>query len=217
MNFGKASQHLGNAKNWPKYEQLKAHVLDIDWNSIGGELHTPHQQLFQGTKIAIPSIGFFNPAGENARYVWKGQNTSLIQEFCDWLISQFYPQHRVWILQMTNLPPNGKIDYHVDGKRFHHMTHRLHVPFKTNSNVKMFSTQGVTHYNEGEVWEINNCVPHWVEASNNTENRVHMLVDLIGEFVFADFPGGEQACAAWLQKRVVFNDLSLWEQAAWPK
>lgn len=209
MNCGHDNK-LGSAHHAPMYSALKNEILSIDWAITGNYLGKSMDPIFKGVKIIVPEIGMNTVQDPSYKWIPPSENLAL---FSNWVISRYFPKHKLWMIQLSNLPPNGNINLHVDGKRFHHLSHRIHVPIKTNPNVKMWTKSGYHHYEADELWEINNCVPHWVTGDGSGEHRVHMLIDLIGDFIFDGFPGGEKDCLAWLNTQVVdFKNMDIWER-----
>ena len=59
------------------------------------------------------------------------------------------------------------------------MSHRIHVPIKTNKNV-LFSVDGEKReLNQGEIIEINNLKDHFVENNDPNEDRIHLIMDFV--------------------------------------
>ena len=70
---------------------------------------------------------------------------------------------------------NSTIPPHVDGGT---VGHRHHIPVITNTGV-IFTVGGEEkHMKQGEIWEINNQLPHAV-VNHGNKDRVHLIADWI--------------------------------------
>lgn len=79
---------------------------------------------------------------------------------------------------ITKLPPKSNIPFHTDGGYLLEMTHRLHIPIKTNKNVFFFIKDKNYNFEEGVAYEISNIDIHAVE-NNSSEDRVHLILDFV--------------------------------------
>lgn len=76
---------------------------------------------------------------------------------------------------VTKLPKGGQIKPHVD-KSWHSDNHRkFYVPVKNGKGAKFCFEDGVIEPEEGEVYEFDNSIPHWVENDSDDE-RIAMIV-----------------------------------------
>ena len=88
-------------------------------------------------------------------------------------------QVNFWKAFMQLLPSGGKILEHYDGGLGFTLSHRIHVPIKTNKNV-LFSVDGEKReLNQGEIIEINNLKDHFVENNDPNEDRIHLIMDFV--------------------------------------
>jgi aspartyl/asparaginyl beta-hydroxylase (cupin superfamily) len=97
----------------------------------------------------------------------------LIREPLEAVLKQLPGADRV---RLANLRAGGKIPQHVDAAPYFNLQHRLHVPIITNKHVFFDVNNSIKRMMEGEVWEINNIVPHGVYNFGNSD-RIHMVVD----------------------------------------
>jgi hypothetical protein len=79
-------------------------------------------------------------------------------------------------VRLANLKAGGKIPEHIDGAPYFELQHRLHIPIITNPHVFFDVGNSIKRLMVGEVWEINNIVPHSVYNYGNSD-RIHMVVD----------------------------------------
>ena len=75
----------------------------------------------------------------------------------------------VKMLANTTIPP------HVDGGL---VGHRHHIPIITNNGVTFTVGGEAKHMKQGEIWEINNQLPHAV-INHGNKDRVHIIADWI--------------------------------------
>jgi hypothetical protein len=79
-------------------------------------------------------------------------------------------------LMVVKLIPNGVISTHIDEYGRYAVSHRIHIPIKTNSEC-IFNIDGeIKHLEEGSIVEIDNMKPHSVV--NGDEDRIHLIVDI---------------------------------------
>lgn len=88
-----------------------------------------------------------------------------------------FPDCDVLRVQLARLPAGAQIGRHRDGTILAQI-HRLHVPIATNGGVVFEIGEGTFHLAEGELYELNNVVPHAVR-NDGASDRVHLLVDLM--------------------------------------
>jgi len=76
---------------------------------------------------------------------------------------------------ITKLPPSGIIDKHVDSGWHAGYYDKFYVPIQ-NANGSLFRFEnGDIDAVEGEVYQFDNSVPHWVE-NNSDIDRISMVV-----------------------------------------
>jgi aspartyl/asparaginyl beta-hydroxylase (cupin superfamily) len=76
------------------------------------------------------------------------------------------------------LPPGGKITEHWDRNNTLLISHRVHLPLKTNRNVKFFVNKTLYNFKEGILYELNNQLLHSVE-NNSLQDRIHLIIDVL--------------------------------------
>ena len=92
------------------------------------------------------------------------------------ILKTFYGSGFLVRLIIDKMLANTTIPKHVDGGT---VGYRHHIPIITNTGV-VFTVGGENkHMMQGEIWEINNQLPHAVV--NYGEDRVHLIADWITE------------------------------------
>ena len=85
---------------------------------------------------------------------------------------------RVGRVMLPKLMAHGNIQKHVDAGDYLDVVRRHHIPIVTHESV-MFGVDGRSlNMKEGELWEINNMLPHSVENPSDID-RVHLMIDII--------------------------------------
>jgi hypothetical protein len=91
--------------------------------------------------------------------------------------------HHIGRMQLARMADKAQIKKHVDSGGWPSALHRIHVPIILSRGTKFYvvGDQGeshpfLIHLEEGQVFEINNRVPHWVD--NTQEQRVHLVIDV---------------------------------------
>lgn len=91
-------------------------------------------------------------------------------------LKKFY-YFRQYACFLSRLKPNGVIGYHYDTGYFLELCHRVHIPLKSNPNVK-YIIDGKSYYWEPyNIYEFDNTRIHGVFNESN-EDRIHLVVNL---------------------------------------
>jgi len=61
---------------------------------------------------------------------------------------------------------------------YNSMIHRVHVPITTNDKVTFYVNGETKNLKVGEIWEINNNIPHSVHNNGDTD-RIHICFDIL--------------------------------------
>lgn len=75
---------------------------------------------------------------------------------------------------VTRLDPSESIGRHIDEGNYFERLHRFHLPLSSNGARFMWDDDSIW-LREGELWRVNNSVPHWVE--NGDSFRTHLIFD----------------------------------------
>ncbi len=92
---------------------------------------------------------------------------------------------RVGKALLINLVAGKKIDGHHDLGDYLGMARRLHIPIVTNEYVDFTINDESINMKSGECWEINNNRFHSVN-NKSTQDRIHLLVDILPNKFFKD-------------------------------
>lgn len=79
---------------------------------------------------------------------------------------------------IINLPAHRAQHWHVDPRVVHELSHRIHVAITTNDQAMMETCSGHQHFAVGEIWELNNMIPHRANNAGRTD-RIHLVSDWI--------------------------------------
>ena len=108
----------------------------------------------------------------------------IIQKFFDisqditQILNSNYGNGSVYNIQFSLMPPGKKIASHYDTGLDFSLSHRIHLPITTNSDVRFYIEDCLFKFKQGQLVEINNKKIHYVE--NDSEiSRVHLIVDYI--------------------------------------
>jgi hypothetical protein len=83
---------------------------------------------------------------------------------------------------LAALRPQGIVYPHRDtANAYFRGSLRIHVPVFTNTRVALFNNGCFFRMREGEVWTINNLVPHAVINDHPDLARVHLIFDVFPE------------------------------------
>lgn len=80
--------------------------------------------------------------------------------------------------EFINMEPNSSVRPHVDGGSMLYVSRRCHIPIVTNDDVYFTVLNNTVNMKEGNIYEINNGMPHSVENKSN-RNRVHLIIDIL--------------------------------------
>ena len=76
---------------------------------------------------------------------------------------------------ITKLPPGGKIESHIDSGWHAGYYDKFYVAVQNGEGSVFGFPDGEIKAKEGEVWQFDNSVPHWVENNSDTD-RISMIV-----------------------------------------
>ena len=77
---------------------------------------------------------------------------------------------------VTRLDANQVIGRHTDSGHYFDVLHRFHLVLKSEGSSFCWDGRSQT-LRKGEVWMVNNSVPHWV--ANGKEDRTHVIFDAV--------------------------------------
>lgn len=124
---------------------------------------------------------------EDYKYT-KPEVRELYHEFQDELkplldfIAAFYQDNGFVVrLIFAKLLAGGKIPRHADGGFSLMNSHRIHIPIVTGDNNIFLVNGEQKNMQVGEMWEINNELPHMVE-NRSDKDRIHLIVDWIPNY-----------------------------------
>ena len=159
-----------NISNW--YTKINNFAeeewLDYDWRQrvFAVHRHTETIPLIFNEEFAIPT----------KREKYKHFLEEIIQ--LEHVFKDFYGQGFIIRLLLVKMLANTNIPTHTDRGSTLAIGRRHHIPIITNENV-LFTVGGETKYmNPGEIWEINNQLPHAV-VNHGDKDRVHLIADWI--------------------------------------
>ena len=108
---------------------------------------------------------------------WDSLHAEL-QPFVDAALAHFPPGGIVTRIQLARMQPGAEIAPHVDQSQMLIASHRLHIPLTTNPGVNFRIGEKHTTMIAGNLYELNNRVPHSV-VNNGAADRIHLIVDYL--------------------------------------
>lgn len=79
---------------------------------------------------------------------------------------------------IVNLRARGEVTRHVDGGMYYKLRSRYHLVLQSPSGSRMVSGDEQVTMQEGELWWLNNRLPH--EAYNDSDgDRIHVIFDVL--------------------------------------
>jgi hypothetical protein len=78
---------------------------------------------------------------------------------------------------LARLKPFGKIGEHNDRGSFLELCHRVHVPLKSNSDVRYVIDDKSYYWEPGNIYEFDNTRRHAVH-NNSEDYRIHLVINL---------------------------------------
>ena len=187
MNFDGDFKKIGMYDVSDIQERVKSFTeeqwLKESWRRENFQIHRSTQSIYlimdEDGRHADPTV---RPALQ--------ENQDILQPLLDYVHRQFGQTIDLPDLNESNnsgyfvrmlfvkLLPGGSIPPHYDKGRSLRISHRIHLPLKTNDEVKFSEGDTTQHLPPGELWEINNRHKHSVR-NNGTEGRVHMIMDFV--------------------------------------
>ncbi len=148
------------------------------WLNLGGR-----SEVFRDSSV-IPLRYFLRTRNnKNIFYTnllrsYPTSNYELLPLTISW-VKDFAYRHNsslCWVI-FSVIKPASQVYLHNDQGIYFAATNRFHLVFKSTGS-KMISGGQIQVYKKGEVWLLNNKVPH--EAFNDSdEERVHLIFDLL--------------------------------------
>lgn len=83
---------------------------------------------------------------------------------------------RIFVTRLTN---DENIGRHIDDGLYFDTLRRIHIPLIADGKASFCWDDGTRlQMNVGEVWEVNNSIPHWVENKMGSD-RTHCIFDAV--------------------------------------
>ncbi len=76
----------------------------------------------------------------------------------------------------ARLAAGGEITRHVDGPGSNLVTHKIHVPLRTNPGAVFLVADEPFHLACGHAYEVNNIRPH-AARNDGAEDRIHFIFE----------------------------------------
>ena len=160
--------------------ELKKEVLSISENVWENETLTRENNFkcFHDTQHIIfrfpddttkRTIVHTNPSW----WVWESRIMPLIQKAVE---PYGYEKGEVKAVMLAKLKAGQGIDNHIDGLAESYFLHKIHIPLKTNDQVKFFIKPNTYFLEEGIAYEVNNILPHYV-VNEGKEDRIHLIFE----------------------------------------
>ena len=161
-----------NISNWYTKinEFTREEWLDYDWRQKVFAVHR-HTET-------IPLI--FNEAFNKSIPTQREKYNYFLEEIIqlEHIFKDFYGPGFIVRLILVKMLANTDIPTHTDRGDSLTIGRRHHIPIITNENV-IFKVGGESKYmKQGEIWEIDNQLPHAV-VNNGDKDRVHIIADWI--------------------------------------
>ena len=167
--------------------RLRAHpeIWDADVAARDNAVLQGRENNMARFKPGCASAHFvFSDQGANAcfQFPWWDEWKDVLQPILDEILGWYgvpveERAHRAVRLQMARMAPGGKILKHSDKGGWATGLHRIHVPVITNPDVQflmMADAEGnfvPLHVAPGDVFEINNVIPHQARARVRLRHR----------------------------------------------
>lgn len=84
----------------------------------------------------------------------------------------------VGMITVAIMEPGAKVVKHVDQGPYYQHYRRFHMPLNTVVGSIITAGDKVVSMKAGEVWELNNLIPHSAE-NNGDVDRYHMIIDAV--------------------------------------
>jgi len=93
------------------------------------------------------------------------------------ILSQHY-KIKDYSVIIANLKSNGIIPLHYDCGNYFELSHRIHIPIKTNENVLFKCGNVLSNMKTGFIYEIDNVGSAHGVINNSNEDRYHIIFDI---------------------------------------
>jgi hypothetical protein len=115
-------------------------------------------------------------------FMYKGRKNSYTGDFSSTChFARSFARGAVGVLgrvAIVNLRAHGQVTRHVDAGMYYKLRSRYHLVLKSPSGSRMVSGNEQVTLHEGELWWLNNRLPH--EAYNDSDgDRIHVIFDVL--------------------------------------
>lgn len=115
-------------------------------------------------------------------FVYVGRENSYTGDFLSTFhFARSFARGTVGVLgrvAIVNLRAHGEIRRHVDAGMYYKLRSRYHLVLQSPSGSRMVSGDEQVTMHEGELWWLNNRLPH--EAYNDSDgDRIHVIFDIL--------------------------------------
>lgn len=175
------THYFGNVDILPFFEELEAHpeaympgASDGDHpNTKGIILKFPDLKTYD-LKTVTEEVDL-NSVYYPAYHLYKS-----LPKLLDKVMELVKGKHLAWA-GVLNLAAGGEIKPHEDTTKLPVDYKRIHVVIKTEPGCTLKTGDEELHMKTGEVWWFNNRIMHSGKNESDT-NRIHMVLDIKGEF-----------------------------------
>lgn len=147
-------------------------LTEADWDDYTYRQNTFREHAHTKTIPLLFNENFTDFPDKFKYYSHFEQEVQELEKF----LRDYYKTGKIVRCIITKLLAGRAIPRHADGVKSLWDAHRHHIPLVTN-NAVLFEVNGeVKNMKAGEVWEINNSIPHSV-SNDSSRDRIHIIVD----------------------------------------
>lgn len=133
---------------------------------------TTYEQAIAIRAITLDDVDYDNASGL----------ADLAKPLIDYAVEQIDEPGIVSRVQLARMQPGVKIDRHYDSSPILLSSHRLHIPILTHGKLRFLVDGERVVMREGELYELNNQLPHEVENPKSASIRIHLIIDFLPDF-----------------------------------
>ena len=153
-------------------------------NQVGNAFLSERDDVMNRFKPGVRDIKFtFSDisAQNSFWFPWYFKFEKVLTPIIDHVLGANMTNH-IARMQLARMSDGAQIKPHIDSGGWPSALHRIHVPLIVPSETQFHvvgkhgqANSYLIHLQEGEVFEINNRVQHWVK--NPSDQRIHLLID----------------------------------------
>lgn len=161
----------------PLFNELKNLILSLPLDEWGKFTYRQNNIVGHKDTLTIPLLFDHKHSSREIRH----HNYSIFEQHLD-SISEYLASigepSKIKRANLVLLKARSTIARHIDKGEFLQSTRRIHIPITTNQECYFVVDGKQQHFNEAELWEINNTGKYHSVHNEGWSDRIHLVIDI---------------------------------------